>query len=110
MREDAVSFVIGRNTAFTFKGKRVDLKQVGRGAVVGPCENNRTGRSRSFLKIRPKAARIQIRRCSNLLDHVPVGRCNAVRVRCRTSHFECPARASVAVRNAGGHVVGRPRI
>ena len=56
MREDAVSFVIGRNTAFTFKGKRVDLKQVGRGAVVGPCENDRTGRSRSFLKIRPKAA------------------------------------------------------
>ena len=24
------SFVIGRNTAFTFKGKHVDLKQVGR--------------------------------------------------------------------------------
>lgn len=24
------SFVIGRNTAFTYRGKRVDLKQIGR--------------------------------------------------------------------------------
>src|SRR5262249_59840320 len=39
---------------------------------------------------------------------VPVGRCNAVFVRCATSHFERPVQASASVRRKGGHVVGRP--
>src|SRR5262249_8769195 len=41
--------------------------------------------------------------------YVPVGRCNAVFVRCRITHFERPAQPSATVRSNGGHVVGRPR-
>jgi hypothetical protein len=38
----------------------------------------------------------------------PVGRCNAVFVRWRTSHFERPAQPSAIARSSGGQVVGRP--
>jgi len=41
--------------------------------------------------------------------HVPVGRRRAVRLRCRTSHFERPAMPKKAARSIGRHVVGRPR-
>ena len=41
--------------------------------------------------------------------HVPVGLCNAVRVRWRVTHLERPAMPNATVRSAGGQVVGRPR-
>ena len=45
------SFVIGRNTAFTYKGKHVDLKQIGRELNVRyVLEGSERGQAR-----RPKA-------------------------------------------------------
>ena len=44
-----------------------------------------------------------------LYGAVPVGRCSAVFVRWRITHFERPAQPSATVRRNGGHVVGRPR-
>jgi len=41
--------------------------------------------------------------------YVPVGRCSAVFVRCRTTHCERPAQPSAIACRNGGHVAGRPR-
>ena len=40
---------------------------------------------------------------------VPVGRCSAVLMRWRVSHFDFPTRRNVRLRNAGGQLVGTPR-
>src|SRR5262249_41529552 len=57
----------------------------------------------------PSARRVCGRTNEMLYGAVPVGRCNAVFVRCRITHFERPAQPSATVRSTGGHVVGRPR-
>jgi TolB-like protein len=45
------SFVIGRNTAFTYKGKHVDLKQIGRELNVRYVLEGSVQRSSSRLRV-----------------------------------------------------------
>ena len=47
----AGSFVIGRNTAFTYKGKHVDLKQIGRGLNVRYVLEGSVQRSGNRLRV-----------------------------------------------------------
>ena len=63
------SFVIGRNTAFTFKGKHVDLKQVGRELNVRYVLEGSVQRAGNRMRVnvqllRPKPARISGRSAS----------------------------------------------
>ena len=78
-------------------GMVADTRAPGRlGARPGPCRAPGADRG-AFCPLVPTA-----------YAGVPVGRCSAVLVRCRTSHFERPATPSAMARSAGGHVVGRP--
>ena len=45
------SFVIGRNTAFTYKGKHVDLKQIGRNLNVRYVLEGSVQRSGNCLRV-----------------------------------------------------------